>query len=96
MAQEAVMLDVSSEIRLEIHKDVTEEKATIDLHAHSSCVEPLILHWGVGIRRKNEWQLPHSVEGLVFPADSIVYDDKATQTPFENGSIHLELIKDVK
>lgn len=56
----------------------------------SDVPEPVVLHWGVALQSRYDWRLPAE---SVQPAGSIVYDDKAVQTPFvfREGLNHLSL-----
>ena len=48
-----VRIDITPEIILKIRKNLTEELNIIDIENTQKSAENLILHWGVGVTRKN-------------------------------------------
>jgi len=68
---------VSDDLKLKV--DITEADDHIDLSLHMDNQGSCHLHWGLSRKISNIWKLPPE---SLWPAGSIVFGDKAIQTPF--------------
>jgi alpha-glucan,water dikinase len=58
---------------------VSRDDNFYEVNLFSDVPAPLVFHWGMALQSRYEWTLPPSP---LQPAGSVLYDDKAVQTPF--------------
>ena len=69
--------------RVQVVAAVKEEAGGMQVElATNSASEELVLHWGVGLKKKTDWVCPSTMVGLRIPTETKQFDDKASQTPF--------------
>ncbi len=58
---------------------VCKENNQYEVIIMSDIAQPLIFHWAVALESRREWKLPPK---LMHPSGTIIFDEKAVQTPF--------------